>query len=204
MKNLFAAIILSFSLIFGASCSKKSGNANTIAPEVLATEVARKDVPIVQEWVATLDGLVNATISARVSGHLISQDYKEGTAVKKGDPLFQIDPRPFEDALAQAKATLAKDEAARIKAEQDEKRAVVAPKAFCIYNIRTTGDHRAAHGSSHGIRDKVFGLCRVGVLAGDLSDEPATLAEEVARVGGLDTGSFVRPRHRANDNVARC
>jgi membrane fusion protein (multidrug efflux system) len=72
--------------------------------------------------VATLDGLVNATISARVSGHLISQDYKEGTAVKKGDPLFQIDSRPFEDALAQAKATLAKDEATRIKAEADEKR----------------------------------------------------------------------------------
>jgi RND family efflux transporter MFP subunit len=124
MKNLFAAIILSLGLILGAGCSKKSGNANITAPEVLVTEVVQKDVPIVQEWVATLDGLVNATISARVSGHLISQDYKEGTAVKKGDLLFQIDPRPFEDALAQAKATLAKDEAARIKAEQDEKRAV--------------------------------------------------------------------------------
>jgi membrane fusion protein (multidrug efflux system) len=122
MKNLFAVITLSFGLIFGAGCSKKSGNANTTAPEVLVTEVTRKDVPIVQEWVATLDGLVNAIISARVSGHLISQDYKEGTAVKKGDLLFQIDPRPFEDALAQAKATLAKDEAARIKAEADEKR----------------------------------------------------------------------------------
>src|SRR5438477_6370880 len=124
MKNLFAAVILSLSLIFGAGCSKKSPDANTTAPEVLVTEVTPRDVPIVQEWVATLDGLVNATISARVSGHLISQDYKEGTAVKKGDPLFQIDSRPFEDALAQAKATLAKDEAARVKAEQDEKRAV--------------------------------------------------------------------------------
>jgi RND family efflux transporter MFP subunit len=122
MRNLFAVIILSLSLIFGAGCSKKSGNANTTAPEVLVTEVTRKDVPVVREWVATLDGLVNATISARVSGHLISQDYKEGTAVKKGALLFQIDPRPFEDALAQAKATLAKDEAARIKAEADEKR----------------------------------------------------------------------------------
>src|SRR5436305_5096601 len=115
MKNLFAVIILSLSLIFGAGCSKKSGNANTTAPEVLVAEVSRKDVPIVKEWVATLDGLVNATISARVSGHLISQDYKEGTAVKKGDLLFQIDSRPFEDALAQAKATLGKDEAPRAK-----------------------------------------------------------------------------------------
>jgi membrane fusion protein (multidrug efflux system) len=68
--------------------------------------------------------LVNATISARVAGHLISQDYKEGTAVKKGDPLFQIDPRPFEEALAQAKATLAKAQATQLKADQDEKRAV--------------------------------------------------------------------------------
>src|SRR6266850_3197337 len=124
MKNLFAVITLSLGLIFGAGCSKKSGNANTTAPEVLVTEVTRKDVPVVREWVATLDGLVNAGISARVSGYLISQDYKEGTAVKKGDLLFQIDPRPFEEALAQAKATLAKAQATQLKADQDEKRAL--------------------------------------------------------------------------------
>jgi membrane fusion protein (multidrug efflux system) len=59
-----------------------------------------------------------------VQGYLISRDYKEGSFVKKGDLLFQIDPRPFEAALAQAKGTLAKDQANQAKAEADEKRAL--------------------------------------------------------------------------------
>ena len=122
MKNVFAVLILSLSLIFGAGCSKKPDKAIAGPPEVLVTPVTRKDEPITEEWVATLDGFVNASISALVSGHLISQNYKEGTAVKNGDLLFQIDPRPFEEAMVQAKGTLAKDEAARIKAEEDEKR----------------------------------------------------------------------------------
>lgn len=69
-----------------------------------------------------LDGLVNATIAARVSGHIISQNYREGSVEKKGDVLFQIDPRPFQDALAQARAFLARAQATQLKAEQDEKR----------------------------------------------------------------------------------
>jgi membrane fusion protein (multidrug efflux system) len=86
-------------------------------PDVLVTEVKQEDVPIVDEFVGTLDGSVNASIQARVQGYLTSQNYKEGTAVKKGDLLFQIDPRPFEAALAQAKAALAQAEAAARQAE---------------------------------------------------------------------------------------
>jgi RND family efflux transporter MFP subunit len=124
MKKFTVLISVLICLSLSLGCSRKRSNAAAGAPEVLVAEVARKDVPVVKEWVATLDGLVNATITARVAGHLISQDYKEGTAVKKGDPLFQIDPRPFEEALAQAKATLAKAQATQLKADQDEKRAV--------------------------------------------------------------------------------
>lgn len=111
-------------LIIGlTACGKKTPPAPP-PPEVLVTTVKPQDVPAVKERVATLDGLVNATITARVAGHIVSQNYKEGTVVKKGDLLFQIDPRPFEEALAQAKATLAKAQANRLKAEQDEKRAL--------------------------------------------------------------------------------
>jgi multidrug efflux pump subunit AcrA (membrane-fusion protein) len=113
MKRFTVLITVFTCLSLSLGCSRKRSNAAAGAPEVLVAEVARKDVPVVKEWVATLDGLVNATISARVAGHLISQDYKEGTAVKKGDPLFQIDPRPFEEALAQAKATLANNLSSR-------------------------------------------------------------------------------------------
>jgi len=71
-----------------------------------------------------LDGFINANINAQVQGYIVSRDYQEGSIVKKGDLLFQIDPRPFEAALAQAKGTLAKDKANQVKADADEKRAM--------------------------------------------------------------------------------
>ena len=124
MKHLAALTALLIFVSLPLSCSRKQSKAAPNAPEVLVIVATPKDVPDVRESVATLDGLVNATITPRVSGHIISQDYKEGTAVKKGDPLFQIDPRPFEQALAQAKATLEKAQATQLKADQDQKRAL--------------------------------------------------------------------------------
>jgi len=88
------------------------------------TTVQPRDVPRILERVATLDGFINANINAQVSGYLISRDYKEGSVVKKGDLLFRIDSRPFDAALAQAKATLAKAQATQAKADADEKRAI--------------------------------------------------------------------------------
>src|SRR5438105_1981649 len=105
-------------------CSRKSTPAGPPAPEVLVTTVQPRDVPRVLERVATLDGFINANINAQVQGYIVSRDYQEGSLVKKGDLLFQIDPRPFEAALAQAKGTLAKDKANQAKAEADEKRAL--------------------------------------------------------------------------------
>ena len=81
-------------------------------------------MPVVKESVATLDGFINANINAQVQGYLISRNYKEGSVVKKGDLLFQIDPRPFEAALAQAKATLARDKVMQLKASADQTRAM--------------------------------------------------------------------------------
>jgi RND family efflux transporter MFP subunit len=106
------------------SCSRKAPQAGPSAPEVLVTTVQPRDVPRVLERVATLDGFINANINAQVQGYIVSRDYQEGSVVKKGDPLFQIDPRPFQAALAQAKGTLAKDQANQIKAEADKKRAI--------------------------------------------------------------------------------
>ena len=78
--------------------------------EVEVAQVEQKDVPIYKEWIGTLDGLVNAEIKAQVSGYLISKNYTEGTFVKKGQLLFEVDPRPFQAALDQAKSDLAKAE----------------------------------------------------------------------------------------------
>jgi RND family efflux transporter MFP subunit len=124
MKQLtILATVLTFASIF-LSCSRKPAQAPASAPEVLVTTVTPKDVPRVLERVATLDGFINANINAQVQGYIVSRDYQEGSVVKKGDLLFQIDPRPFEAALAQAKGTLARDKANQVKADADEKRAL--------------------------------------------------------------------------------
>ena len=105
-------------------CSRKPAQTAPPPPEVLVTTVQPQDVPRVLERVATLDGFINANINAQVQGYIVSRDYTEGSVVKKGDLLFQIDPRPFEAALAQAKGTLAKDKANQAKTDADEKRAL--------------------------------------------------------------------------------
>jgi membrane fusion protein (multidrug efflux system) len=110
--------------LFVSNCSRKAPQAGPAAPQVLVTTVKPRDVPRVLERVATLDGFINANINAQVQGYLVSRDYQEGSVVKKGDLLFQIDPRPFEAALAQAKGTLAKDKANQVKSNADEKRAM--------------------------------------------------------------------------------
>ena len=124
MKQLVALSALLICGLFIASCSKKPAQTGPPPPEVLVTTVTPQDVPRVLERVATLDGFINANINAQVQGYIISRDYQEGSVVKKGDLLFQIDPRPFEAALAQARGTLAKDKANQVKADADEKRAM--------------------------------------------------------------------------------
>ena len=124
MKRLIALAGLLISISFSTACSRKPAQVAPDAPEVLVTTVQPRDVPRVLERVATLDGFINANINAQVQGYIVSRDYQEGSVVKKGDLLFQIDPRPFEAALAQAKGTLAKDQASQVKADADEKRAI--------------------------------------------------------------------------------
>jgi membrane fusion protein (multidrug efflux system) len=81
-------------------------------PVVQVTDVVQKDVPVYAFWVGTLDGSVNAEIRAMVSGYLLKQDYQDGTFVKKGDLLFELDPRPFQATLDQATAQFGKTEQA--------------------------------------------------------------------------------------------
>lgn len=93
------------------SCSKPPQQAPAMIPAVKVTAVIQDDVVVIEEWVGTLDGMVNATINAQVTGYLIKQNYKEGDFVKKDQLLYDIDPRTFQAALAQAKANLAQQQA---------------------------------------------------------------------------------------------
>src|SRR5205809_300964 len=109
-------------LLWLAACKGKPHAAAQAAPTVEVTTVTQADVPIYHEWIGVLDGLVNAHIRAQVPGYLLSQKYREGDPIKKGDLLFEIDPRPFQAALDQAKGQFAQAEAKLGKTELDVKR----------------------------------------------------------------------------------
>ena len=133
MRNLFRNRITIFApvLLIGAAvlstvnCARTSSAASTPArPEVEVAAVEQKDIPIEREWIGTLDGMVNAVIKAEVTGYLQRQDYAEGSFVRKGQPLFEIDPRPFQAAadqaigqLAQANAQLSQAKAGLVLAQ---------------------------------------------------------------------------------------
>src|SRR6266478_4069540 len=102
------ALVVAAMAINLTSCSRTSaGAAEPTPPEVEVAAVEQKDIPVYREWIGTLDGMVNAAIRAQVTGYLLTQDYSEGSFVKKGQLLFQIDPRPLQAAADQAKGQLA-------------------------------------------------------------------------------------------------
>jgi membrane fusion protein (multidrug efflux system) len=114
-KLRFAAVILTAAVVMlnlaTVACKNSNAAVPNIVTEVLVANPVQQDVPVHREWVASLDGYVNAEIRAQVSGYIISQNYKEGSPVGKGQVLFEIDPRPFQAKLDSAKAELARAQA---------------------------------------------------------------------------------------------
>lgn len=122
---------------------KTSSEQRSRPPEVEVANVVQKDVRIYSEWVATLDGYVNAQIQPQVTGYLIKQDYHEGSFVRKDDVLFEIDPRPFQAALDQAKAQLAQAEAQLGNTALNVKRDIPEAKAGAIPQSQLDTDIQA-------------------------------------------------------------
>lgn len=118
-------------LIIGAvRPNKHASAAQTPTPDVEVVQVTQEDVPVFREWIGTLDGLVNADVRAQVSGYLLRQDYQEGRFVKRGQLLFQIDPRPFQAALDQAQGQLAQANAVLANAEAVQGRTALDVKRY--------------------------------------------------------------------------
>ena len=127
MKVVFPLCLICLIL---AGCEQRAATSPARPPEVSVETVIRKDVTLTSDWVATLDGYVNAQIQAQVSGYLIRQNYREGSFVHKGDVLFEIDPRPFQATLDQVKGQRAQALAQHAQAEgklaQDQAQLVLA------------------------------------------------------------------------------
>jgi len=141
-----APFYLTASLLFLATlsgCDKDKVSAETPPPEVEVTPVAQQDVPLYTECISTLDGYVNAQIQPQVTGYLLKQNYREGTAVQKGDILFEIDPRPFEALLAQAQGQLAQAQAQLGKTKLDVERDTPLAKESAIPQAQLDNDIQA-------------------------------------------------------------
>jgi RND family efflux transporter MFP subunit len=110
--------LIVIALIVGALRPKHASGAGAAAlPEVMVAQVEQKDVDLYSEWIGTLAGEVNANVQAQVTGYLLRRDYQEGSFVRKGQLLFEIDSRPFQAALDQAEGQLAQATAQLANAE---------------------------------------------------------------------------------------
>jgi len=124
-------------------CQSEKAAAPLPPAEVEVVSVVQQDVPIYGEWVATLDGYVNAQIQPQVTGYIVNQTYKEGSSVQKGQILFQIDPRPFQAVLDQTKAQLAQAEAQLGKTKLDVDRDTPLAKERAIAQSQLDNDIQA-------------------------------------------------------------
>jgi membrane fusion protein, multidrug efflux system len=122
VRRLFSLLIVPAVILTLSGCKRAEPKTEAKPPEVEVVAVEQRDVPIYTEWVGTLAGYVNAQIQPRVTGYLLRQNYKEGSFVKSGQLLFEIDPRTYQAALEQARGQLQQAEAALGKTQIDVKR----------------------------------------------------------------------------------
>jgi RND family efflux transporter MFP subunit len=170
-------LLAALTLLFCAGCSQKASSAQAPhPPQVEVATVTQKDVQIDSEWVATLDGYVNAQIQPQVTGYLIKQDYREGSYVHKDDVLFEIDPRPFQAVLDQAKAQLAQAEAQLGNASLNVKRDIPEAQASAIPQSQLDTDKQALLAG------------KASVAAGQAAVEQAALNLGFTKVRSLISG----------------
>jgi membrane fusion protein (multidrug efflux system) len=159
-----------------ASCGGSKAASPPPPPSVEVATVVQRDTPIFSEWVASLDGYVNAEIQPRVSGYIIKQNYAEGALVRKGDVLFEIDPRPLKAAVDQAQAQLAQAEAQLAKAALDVERDTPLAEARAIAQSQLDTELQAKRGA------------QALVLAAKANVEQANLNLEFTKVTSLVSG----------------
>jgi membrane fusion protein (multidrug efflux system) len=199
-----SVILIPMLLFTVAGCEKKKP-APPPPPVVDVVTVVRQDVPVFMEWVASMDGSVNATIRPQVTGYLISQNYKEGDLVRKGQVLFRIDPRVFQAALDQANGQLAQQQARWDTAKANLRRIkpLAAQNAVSQKDLDdATGAEQSAHASviaAQAIVDKAkldLGFTKVtSLIDGIAGIANAQIGDLVGpgQIGDLTTVSTVDP-----------
>src|SRR5216684_624696 len=185
-----AAMLL---LLTTTACSRGNVHAAATpqAPEVRVAAVVQQDVPVYSEWVATMDGYVNAQIRPQVSGYIIKQEYKEGSLVRKGQVLFEIDPRPFKAALDRAKGDLAQAQAQLGKSILDVERDTPLAEARAIAKSQLDNEIQAKRGAQAAIESN-----KAAVEQAELNLEwtkVTSLVDGIAGIAQVQIGNLVGP-----------
>jgi len=193
LSNLFGLlIVLAFLAAMAAGCERHVVSASPPAPPVVeVTPAIQKDVPLEGEWVGTLEGYVNAQIQPHVSGYLIRKDYQEGGIVRQGQVLFEIDPRPFQAALDQAKGQLAQAQAQLANAEINVKRDVPEAEAHAIPQSQLDTDTQAQLGAKAAVEADQAAVEQAALNLG--YTKVLSLIDGIAGIDTVQVGSLVEP-----------
>ena len=185
-------IVLVFVTALGTGCERPVASAAAPAPPVVeVAPVIQKDEPLEGEWVGTLEGYVNAQIQPHVSGYLIRQDYQEGGFVRQGQVLFEIDPRPFQAALDQAKGQLAQAEAQMANAELNVKRDVPEAEAHAIPQSQLDNDTQALRGAQAAVEANQAAVEQASLNLG--YTKVLSLIDGIAGINTVQVGNLVGP-----------
>jgi membrane fusion protein (multidrug efflux system) len=177
-------------LLLCGGCEHKQA-APTSPPVVEVIDVVQKDVAIYGEWVATLDGYVNAQITPQVTGYLIKQDYKEGSFVPKGDVMFEIDPRPFQALVDQAKAQLAQAQAQLGKTQLDVDRDTPLAKERAIAQSQLDNDIQANLAAKAAVQSAAAQVEQSELNLG--FTRVTSLVDGIAGIAQVQMGNLVGP-----------
>src|SRR5207245_10604817 len=153
--------------------------------------VIQKDVPVQGEWIGTLEDYVNAQISPQVNGYLIRQDYHEGAFVRKGQLLFEIDPRPFQALLDQAKGQLAQAEAQMANAELNVKRDIPEAEAHAIPQSQLDTDTQSLRGAKAAVEASQAAVEQAELNLG--YTRVVSLVDGIAGINTVQVGNLVGP-----------
>ena len=187
--SLLGAVLLLNAV--GCSNSKVRAAAPPPPPVVEVAPVTQKDVPVQGEWVGTLEGYVNAQIQPQVSGYLIRQDYREGGFVRKGQLLFEIDARPFQAVLDQAKGQLAQAEAQKANAELNVKRDVPEAEAHAIPQSQLDTDTQALLAAKASVEADQAAVEQATINLG--YTRVTSLIDGIAGINTVQVGNLVGP-----------
>jgi RND family efflux transporter MFP subunit len=181
--------VLSAAVFAVTGCGTPKAAPAVPNPEVEVATVLQKDVPIFSEWVATLDGYINAQIQPQVAGYVIRQTYKEGSFVRKGRILFQIDPRPFLALLDQAKAQLAQSQAQLGKTEMDVNRDTPLAKERAIAQSQLDNDVQAKQAAQAAVKaaEALVEQARLNLEFTDVK----SLVDGIAGIAQVQIGNLV-------------